>query len=195
MRKRTLALLSGLIAAVTLTACGGDSETDTGDPITDDGSIPKSLLLGPTTGPDDQLVGLDEELKTAEKPEDGWISAPWADAATPDPEQAELRIIYVAGDTECYAHAGFTAQETNSEVTIGSYVKKAEGASGCPSSPAAAYKWGTVKLAEPLGDRKLVHAGVANLYKDFAWPKEASNAPEDTSGEAPDEASNEAPEE
>ncbi|MDR0593641.1 MAG: hypothetical protein LBG60_10400, partial [Bifidobacteriaceae bacterium] len=71
--------------------------------------------------------------------------------------------------TKCYQHAGFTLDESDSQVVVGVYVTKVEGATDCPADPARAFKWGTVKLAEPLGGRELVHAGLDEPYVGFVW--------------------------
>ncbi|MDR2373691.1 MAG: hypothetical protein LBD77_06275 [Bifidobacteriaceae bacterium] len=173
-------LCLGLASLLALGAggCGGSDEAKITDPRPDDGAA--VLMVQPDT-PDN---GLDRELETTTEPEDFWLSAPWAVAVAPSADADEIVITYVDGDTQCYAHTGFTVDETDSKVTIGAYVGKVAGAgteSGnpCPDNPARAFKWGTVKLKEPLGERELFHAGLAELFQDFTWPvtAPASEAP------------------
>jgi hypothetical protein len=161
------------VAAVTCLAAwasgcgsGGGEETKTSEPKVDDGA---TVLKVDPEQPDN---GLDEVLETAVEPEDGWVS-PWSLAVEPSPDAGELVITYVAGDTQCYGPAGFTLEESDSQVTVGAYVVQVEGAADCPDDPARATKWGTVKLAQPLGERELVHAGVAQLFDGFSWGSSA----------------------
>ncbi|MDR2347875.1 MAG: hypothetical protein LBD90_04515 [Bifidobacteriaceae bacterium] len=178
-------------AALALAACAaGDEETKIGEPQEDDGTVAGLLLPSP---PQDDAVpeGLDEKLPTAAQAEDGWISAPWALAAAPSKDAVELQIIYVAGDTECYGPAGFTLDESDSKVTVGAYTAKRADAKDCPSQPAGAFKWGTVALGRPLGQRALEHAGVAALYDGFSWAPYAGERAEPASP-SPSQASKEA---
>jgi hypothetical protein len=182
MRKTPWTVLTAALAALALAGCGasGSDENKTGKPHDDDGTVPSLVLPAPSEegGP---VEGMDEVLQTAAKAEGAWVSAPWALAAAPDKASTDLQIVYVAGDTACYAHAGFTLEESDSKVTLGSYTTKNPDVSACPTSPAGAFKWGTVKLGQPLGDRTLVHAGVADLYSDFNWsmfvPQQVEEAP------------------
>ncbi|MDR2380057.1 MAG: hypothetical protein LBE08_02585 [Bifidobacteriaceae bacterium] len=167
MRTKTLSVL--LAAGAALVGCASsDAEAQAGEPVKDDGRVLDYVLPAPA---EDGGVpeGLDEVLVAAGRADSGWISAPWALAAKPGPDATEIQIVYVAGDITCYSHAGFTLDESNSKVTIGSYTVKSADTSPCPEQPPAAVKWGTIKLGEPLGERTLVHAGVAALYEDFAW--------------------------
>ncbi|MDR2378003.1 MAG: hypothetical protein LBD70_01060 [Bifidobacteriaceae bacterium] len=160
MRKSPVIILAALAAAA-LTACGDAGDGDTDKPQVDDGTV---VVRDPT-----QLEALDAELATEPQPGEGWLSAPWGNVSMPRADSQELQIYYVAGDTECYAHAGFTLDESDSQVTLGSYVHKVEGATDCPENPARAFKWGTVKLANPLGERQLVHAALDDPYRDYVW--------------------------
>ncbi|MDR2113673.1 MAG: hypothetical protein LBO75_00140 [Bifidobacteriaceae bacterium] len=192
MRFRTAALVAAL--ALVLTACGDSkNQGENAKPHPDKGTVPAVLLPQPKES-DEPPEGLDEVLKTQGKPDDGWLSAPWAQAAKDQKKSTDLAIIYVDGDTKCYGHAGFTLDESSSKVTVGSYVKKVEGAKDCPKNPAGAFKWGTVKLAEPLGDRELVHEGIDQQYSDFTWDKYVQQkakpeAPASTTAPAADSAS------
>ncbi|MDR2565969.1 MAG: hypothetical protein LBC97_07900 [Bifidobacteriaceae bacterium] len=187
MRKRPLTALVCLALATTLSACGsgGGEETKTSEPQVDDGTV---VVRDPA-----ELAQLDEELPTGDKPEDGWISAPWGNVAKPAPDSQELQIYYVDGDTVCYGHAGFTLEESDSKVTVGVYVLKVPDAGDCPSDPARAFKWGTVKLAKPLGDRELVHAALEDPYINFEWDEvpqpggQQEQAPEDAGAESSEE--------
>jgi hypothetical protein len=175
MRKSPLTLLVVGIAAVALTACGnGGDDKDASKPHDDDGIIPNQILPPPSED-SGEIVGMDEVLPTVAKPESGWLSAPWALASQADKAATEIQIVYVDGDTRCYGHAGFTLDESNSKVTVGSYTAKDPDGADCPSNPAGAFKWGTVKLAEPLGDRTLVHVGVDSLYSGFSWVQHAGS--------------------
>ncbi|MDR2453785.1 MAG: hypothetical protein LBD51_04415 [Bifidobacteriaceae bacterium] len=168
MRNKPWVVLAGALAALGLAACGSAGDEQTTKPYDDDGTIPVALLPAPQ-GEEAAVEGLEETLATAAKAEAGWVSAPWALAAPAVKDATELQIIYVAGDTTCYSAAGFTLDESNSKVTVGAYTLKVEGAQDCPANPAGAFKWGTIKLGQPLGERALVHAGVDEIYQDFSW--------------------------
>ncbi|MDR1442287.1 MAG: hypothetical protein LBJ02_07870 [Bifidobacteriaceae bacterium] len=167
MRKSPLIALTCLLALGVLTACGGEGGK-TGKEETDDGTIPQ-MLLPELAAPDDPIPGIDEDLGVSDKAEKDWISAPWADMVKQDTAASDLKIIYVDGDTRCYQHAGFTVKESKSKVTVAAYVKTVEGGKDCPKEPAKAFKWGTLKLAEPLGSRELIHAGVSEIFNGFTW--------------------------
>lgn len=125
----------------------------------------------------------DVDLATQATPDDGWLSAPWGLGRAIGPDDKAVPIIYVAGDTVCYGPAGFTLEETDSKVTIGSYTVRTaaddgegeaegtEAAQECPSNPVAAWKYGTINLTDPLGKRELVHVGLDELYSEFTWPE------------------------
>ncbi|MDR2379980.1 MAG: hypothetical protein LBE08_02185, partial [Bifidobacteriaceae bacterium] len=157
MRKTPLAYLAAVCAALALAGCGDQvgEQGKTGQPYDDDGTVPAQLLPAPS-GDDAVVEGLDEPLQVAAEPASGWLSAPWALAGPLDEASTEAAIIYVAGDAGCYAHAGFTLDESGSKVTIGSYTAEVPEATDCPANPAGAFKWGTIKLGQPLGERALV---------------------------------------
>jgi hypothetical protein len=174
-------------AALRLSAGGSSGGDGQGKPFDDDGDARTYLLPAPPEG-EEAPEGLDEVLPTIPKPEDGWLSAPWTLAGEVGPDSTEVRIVYVAGDTKCYGHAGFTLDESGSNATLGSYVFKVPDATDCPDNPAAALKWGTVNLAEPLGTRQLRHAGLAEAYAAYTWeerPAEESAPP--AASEEPEE--------
>ncbi|MDR1186177.1 MAG: hypothetical protein LBK95_01765 [Bifidobacteriaceae bacterium] len=170
MRKSPLIALSVLTTGTLalLTACGGGGGETTQESKVDDGLIPTMVI----PAPDDsgEVPGMDAELPTLAKAEDGWISAPWAVAATPDVDSKDLQIVYVDGDTQCYAHVGFALDESKSKVVLGTYVQKVSD-EDCPEDPARAFKWGTIKLQDALGDRELTHAGLGEVYASFDWNK------------------------
>jgi len=137
-----------------------------------------------------------EELVTQAKPDSGWLSAPWGLGMEVGPDSTTVPIIYVAGDALCYGPAGFTLDESGSKVTIGAYTKLVDlgedhDPADCPTNPVAAWKYGHIVLAEPLGNRELVHAGLNDIYAEFVWPEMASptaETPPDATGEASPEA-------
>ncbi|MDR1633691.1 MAG: hypothetical protein LBS27_01945 [Bifidobacteriaceae bacterium] len=193
MRKRLLIALTCLGLATALSGCGssGGDETETNEPKVDDGTV--------VVGDPKALDQLDEELPIADKVEEGWISAPWGNVTKPDPDSQELQIYYVDGDTVCYGHAGFSLDEADSKVTVGVYVLKVPDATDCPANPARAFKWGTVKLAKPLGDRELVHVGLQTPYQDFVWdevplPGDGGQDGEEASTEPSADSENQEPE-
>jgi hypothetical protein len=171
--KALAAVLVLTFATVGLVACSHNEDPAdpeaAGEPLQDTGVVALGLVPKPAT-PGDK-TGLEDILKTADKPEEGWVSGPWALASTPDKTAKQIQIIYVAGDLECYGTVGFTLNESKSEVTIGSYLSRKGSQSACPTNPASAYKWGTIELTSELGDRQLTHAGVANMFKDFTWDR------------------------
>ncbi|MDR3106661.1 MAG: hypothetical protein LBU05_00440 [Bifidobacteriaceae bacterium] len=172
--------LAIVLICFTVTACGsgGGDEVTVGEPKLDDSTVsglnPDDLdqldteltrlpQPGESLAPDGQAEGLPA------KPEDGWISAPWVSVVKPDPNSQGIQILYVAGDVECHGSAGFTLEETDSKVTLGAYVFKSQQASECPDNGSIASKWGTVKLAKPLGDRELYHAGLDEPFADLSF--------------------------
>jgi len=137
-----------------------------------------------------------EELVTQAKADGGWLSAPWGLGQEVGPDSTTVPIIYVAGDALCYGPAGFTLDESDSKVTIGAYTKLVDlgedhDPADCPTNPVAAWKYGHIALAKPLGERELVHAGLNDLYTEFVWPEMAPVTPEE-SPDATDEATPEA---
>jgi hypothetical protein len=193
MRKLPLMVLSVLATTALLTACGGNGGGTNKEAKSDDGVIPALVFPAPEE-PDALPVGMDAELPAQAKAEDDWLSAPWAIALVPDPDSQDLMIAYVDGDTICLGHAGFTLDETKSKVTVGAYVKRVAD-KDCPDDPARAFKWGTIKLAQPLGDRELMHTGVDEIYKDFSWTnwvKPAEEEPADDGSSEADESTDDA---
>ncbi|MDR3359945.1 MAG: hypothetical protein LBO20_04735 [Bifidobacteriaceae bacterium] len=174
MPKTSLALLAA--AAMALTACGSGDKSETGPPRNDDGTVVGLLVPAPLE-PDSEPEGLDLKLTTQPSARPDWISAPWALATKPAKDSVEIRIVYVAGDTKCYGPAGFTVEETDTKVAIGAYTLKQPDSSACPSQPASAFKWGTIALGKPLGERALVHQGVATVYDGFDWERYKGERP------------------
>lgn len=184
MSTKRLAIIAATFAAFALTACSPASPQDVAPEKDDDGTVITDFgQVSETEGP---VGGIDEALPTTADVDENWISAPWALAGTVDKDSVEVPIIYVWGNQQCEAHATyapegsaegnpvFGLEETEQTVTIGSYVVSTLEGSPCPTPALYAYKWGTIKLAEPLGDRKLVHAGLAERYADFDWSARTS---------------------
>jgi hypothetical protein len=174
-RRPLATLVAILLAAFTVAALPACASKDdppdpeaAGEAVQDAGVIPHGLVPRPAKPGDP--TGLEAILATEPQPKDGWVSAPWALAATPDKSSKQIQIIYVAGDMACYGAIGFTLDESKSKVTIGSYLERSGPQTVCPGEPAA-WKWGTIELANELGDRELVHAGVANMFKDYTWDR------------------------
>jgi hypothetical protein len=169
LRARTVvvALASLAVVAGGVTAC---SNSDQGKAEPD-----KGVMTATPVNMDEE--GLSRALTTAAKPEDGWISAPWILATKTTEKSTEIQIKYIAGDTVCTGPAGFTLEEDSSKVTIGAYVKKvdrddaAAKATPCPTNINAerGEEWGSIKLAEPLGSRELIHAGLDKSFDGFKW--------------------------
>jgi hypothetical protein len=173
-------------AVLGLSACGSGGGRESGDPFEDDGVLMNAMIPAPAED-DGVPEGLDEVLPTEAKPQTEWVSAPWALASEPDKDATEIQVVYVAGDAKCYGPAGFTLDESGSKVTIGAYTIKVPDAEDCPANPAAAFKWGAIKLAEPLGSRKLIHAGLGEPYRGFTWDGAPSlSAVTDSDSPAPD---------
>ncbi|MCL2802451.1 MAG: hypothetical protein FWD29_00630 [Micrococcales bacterium] len=167
--------LCATLAAGALTACSND----VGPPTENTG------MITPFTIEDDFF---DEVVETQGKPGKGWLSAPWGVGAKIDAKSTKIPIIYVAGDTACTGPAGFTLKESKDEVTIGVYTIEVEregkdAEKPCPTNPAGVFKYGSVKLSEPLGDRKLMHAGLEKRYQEFKWQVLKTEEPTDNEGE------------
>jgi hypothetical protein len=178
-------------AALIMAACspGTDDTPKPGQDTDDTGQLVDRLLPQPF-GADGTVEGLDEVLETTTQPDESWVSAPWALVAATTPEATEIKIMYLAASSGCYTAGGFTLNETDANVVIGSYLTRAEGAADCASTGPAgreggtALKWGTINLARPLGQRTLVHAGLAAYFQAFQWddpePEQLQPLPEDT---------------
>ena len=175
-------IVCAALAMGALAACGDDG----GESSVDQGVVKPWPIEENSFG---------EVLKMQDKPEAGWLSAPWGLGQEVNQDSRTVSIVYVAGDTQCYGPAGFTLVETKNRVIIGAYtiaVTPDDDASPepCPDSPARAWKYGTVQLAEPLGNRQLAHAPVNALYADYTWPEmqpPATSQPADDESAEPDE--------
>ncbi|MDR1799876.1 MAG: hypothetical protein LBR19_08390 [Bifidobacteriaceae bacterium] len=164
-----IALTTAALAALTLAGCGGDN-ANSGPPVEDTGTVPPAVVVSiEGISEDDPDYPLNEQLVVSPEVGSGWISAPWGLAGETSASTTAIQLVYVAGETVCYGHAGFTVSETDDRVTIGSYLVKVDEPAGECQDGLWARKAGTITLSEPLGTRALYHAGVDALFDGYSF--------------------------
>ena len=181
VKKNTARLLLPLVGLLLLGGCSSNPAATTGAQITE-GAVPDDGLLA--TSEFHYLANVNKVAKIIDF-DAALSSVPWA-FIEPYPETTTQFVAFVSASTsvdgQCLTHAGIAVEETNSTVTIAALSLPSEQDGVCESE----VDGGHFQLQQPVGDRTVLHAALAEEWSDVKSPISTQPAvAEPTSSAAP----------